>query len=98
MKNTVKEKGRQVSFLNKEQTKTSCLDLMKEKVDSVVGRKMYSRRIWTIELVFGNILSNKRLDRISLRDEKNVKLNGLCSAWCIICKSSGRMPVSEIDR
>lgn len=80
MKKPVKEKGRQVSFLNKEQTKTSYLDLMKEKVDSVEGRRMYSRRMWTIEPVFGNITSNKRLNRISLRGEKK------CTAqWLMFC-------------
>jgi hypothetical protein len=65
MKNPVKEQGRQVSFLNKEQKKISCLDLMKEKVDSQEGRRML-----TIELVFGNICGNKGLDHISLRGEK----------------------------
>jgi len=80
MKNPVKERGRQVSFLNKEQTKTSYLDLMKEKVDSVEGRRIYSRRMWTIEPVFGNICSNKRLDRLSLRGEKK------CTAqWLLFC-------------
>ncbi|MCP3849265.1 MAG: hypothetical protein GY694_03340 [Gammaproteobacteria bacterium] len=31
------------------------------------GRRKYSRRMWTIEPVFGNICSNKGLNRISLR-------------------------------
>jgi hypothetical protein len=80
MKNPVKERGRQVSFLNKEQIKISYLDLMKEKVDSVAGRRIYSRRIWTIEPVFGNICSNKKLDRISLIGEKK------CTAqWLMFC-------------
>jgi transposase len=80
MKNPVKERGRQVSFLNKEQTKTSYLDLMKEKVDSLEGRRMYSRRMWTIEPVFGNITSNKRLNRLSLRGEQK------CTAqWLMFC-------------
>jgi hypothetical protein len=69
MKNPVKEKGRQVSFLNKQQVRTSYLDMMKEKVDSVEGWRIYSRRMWTIEPVFGNITSNKRLNRLSLRGE-----------------------------
>ena len=80
MKNPIKEQGRQVSFLNKTQEKVSCLDLMKEKVDSVEGRRIYSRRMWTIEPVFGNITSNKRLDRISLRGERK------CTAqWLMFC-------------
>jgi len=80
MKNPVKEKGRQVSFLNKGQEKVSYLDLMKEKIDSVEGRRIYSRRMWTVEPVFGNICSNKGLDRISLRGEKK------CTAqWLMYC-------------
>jgi len=80
MKNPVKEKGRQVSFLNKEQKKVSYLDLMKEKIDSVEGRRIYSRRMWTVEPVFRNICSNKELDRISLRGEKK------CTAqWLMYC-------------
>lgn len=66
MRNPVKENGRQASFLNKSQTKISYLDLMKAKIDSMEGRRMYSRRMWTIEPVFGNITSNKRLNRLSL--------------------------------
>ena len=80
MKNPVKEKGRQVSFLNKEQKKVSYLDLMKEKVGSVEGRRIYSRRMWAVEPVFGNICSNKGLDRLSLRSEKK------CTAqWLMYC-------------
>ena len=69
MKNPIKEHGRQVSFFNIEQGKKSYLDLMKQKIDSEMGRKIYSRCMWTIEPVFGNICSNKRLNRISLRGE-----------------------------
>jgi hypothetical protein len=69
MKKAIKDQGRQVSFLNEEQEKVSCLDLMKQKIDSPEGRRLYSRRMWTIEPVFGNITSNKGLDRISLRGE-----------------------------
>jgi hypothetical protein len=59
MRNPVKEKGRQVLFLNEGQEKITCLDLMKQKVDSPEGHRMYSRRMWTIEPVFGNIISNR---------------------------------------
>lgn len=80
MKKPIKEQGRQVSFLNKAQKKISGLDLMKEKIDSEEGRRIYSRRMWTIEPVFGNITSNKGLDRISLRGEEK------CTAqWLMFC-------------
>ena len=80
MKNPIKEHGRQVSFLNIEQSKKSYLDLMKQKIDSEAGRKIYSRRMWTIEPVFGNICSNKRLNRISLRGEAKAT-----AQWLLYC-------------
>jgi len=82
MRNPVKEKGRQVSFLNEGQEKITCLDLMKQKIDSPEGRRMYSRRMWTIEPVFGNITSNKGLNRIGLRGE--VKATAQWLMYCMV--------------
>jgi hypothetical protein len=67
MKREVKLQGRQVSFLIKSKRKDSHLDLMKKKIDSEEGKRLYSRRMWVIEPVFGNICVNKRLNRLSLR-------------------------------
>ena len=80
MKNPIKEQGRQVLFLNIEQSKKSYLELMKQKIDSEAGRKIYSRRMWTIEPVFGNICSNKRLNRISVRGEAKAT-----AQWLLYC-------------
>ena len=80
MQNPVKGHGRSVSFLSVEQEKTSYLDLMKQKIDSEAGRRIYSRRMWTIEPVFGNITSNKRLNRISLRGEAKAT-----AQWLLYC-------------
>ena len=80
MMNPVKEHGRQVSFLNTKQDKTSYLNLMKQKIDSEAGRRIYSRRMWTIEPVFGNICSNKRLNRISVRGEAKAT-----AQWLLYC-------------
>jgi Transposase DDE domain len=82
MKNPIKEQGRQVSFLNKAQEKISCLDLLKEKIDSEEGRRIYSRRMWTIKPVFGNLTSNKGLNRISLRGE--TKCTALWLMFCLV--------------
>lgn len=82
MRNPVKEKGRQVSFLNEGQEKITCLDLMRQKIDSPEGRRMYSRRMWTIEPVFGNITSNKGLNRIGLRGE--VKATAQWLMYCMV--------------
>jgi len=80
MKNPIKEQGRQVSFLNTEHEKTSYLGLMKQKIDSEEGRRIYSRRMWVIEPVFGNITSNKRLNRISLRGQAKAT-----AQWLLYC-------------
>ena len=80
MKKPVKGRGRQVQFLNKEQTKSSYTDLMKQKIDSEEGARRYSHRMWTIEPVFGNICSNKRLDKFSLRGKKKVT-----GQWLLCC-------------
>jgi transposase len=80
MKNPVKDQGRQVSFLNEEQQKVTYLDLMKKKIDSEEGRRIYSRRMWVIEPVFGNITSNKGLNRISLRGEAKAT-----AQWLLCC-------------
>ena len=45
---------------------------MKQKIDSEEGRRLYARRMWTVEPVFGNITSNKRLDEFSLRGKAKV--------------------------
>jgi hypothetical protein len=57
------------AFLNEGQEKITCLDLMKQKIDSPECRRLYSQGMWFIEPVFGNITSNKGLSRISVRGE-----------------------------
>ena len=80
MKNEVKKQGRQISVLIEQQRKTTHLDRMKKVIDSEDGKKMYSKRMHTIEPVFGNICSNKRLDRLSLRGKKKVT-----AQWQLYC-------------
>jgi transposase len=80
MMKPLKEHGRQVSFQVESEDNKSYLDLMKQKVDSEQGRKKYARRMWTIEPVFGNITSNKRINKISLRG----KAKATCQ-WTICC-------------
>jgi hypothetical protein len=45
---------------------------MKDRIDSVAGRFLYSRRMGIVEPVFGNIRSNLGLDRFTLRGETKV--------------------------
>lgn len=82
MKNPINKQGRQVSFLPEGQETTSYLDMMKRIIDSEEGRKAYSRRMWTIEPVFGNITSNKRLSKITLRGK--VKATGQWLMYCMV--------------
>ena len=74
MQNEVTSRGRQVTFLNRETAKSKYADLMKQKIDGEEGAEEYSKRMWIIEPVFGNITSNKGLDKLSLRGK--VKVTG----------------------
>jgi len=82
MQRPLKEHGRQVSFKAESPDNTNHLDLMKQKIDSEKGRKDYARRMWTIEPVFGNITSNKRLNKLSLRGK--VKVTCQWTMYCIV--------------
>ena len=63
--------GRQVSFIKaKARTYTGW---MRHRVDSVEGREIYAHRMHVVEPVFGNIESNKGLDRFTLRGKKKVE-------------------------
>ena len=80
MRNKVTGRGRQVSFLDEATKRVTNLDLMKTKIDSEEGRRQYAKRMWTIEPVFGNITSNKGLDRFSLRGKAKVT-----GQWLLCC-------------
>lgn len=80
MKNPVKEQGRQLSVLIEAKKKVTHLDKMRKVIDSEDGKNLYSKRMHTIEPVFGNICSNKRLDKLSLRGERKVT-----AQWQLYC-------------
>ena len=82
MRNKVTKRGRQILIRNEDKKRTSNMDLMKQKVDSEEGRLQYSKRMWTIEPVFGNIKSNKGLDRFSLRG--TAKVTGQWLLYCMV--------------
>lgn len=54
--------------------------LMIEKIDSEEGHKIYPQRMAVVEPVFGNIRSNKRLDRFTLRGKIKVNIQ-----WLLYC-------------
>lgn len=80
MKREVKKQGRQISVLVESKRKVTHLDRMRIIMDSDDGKQIYRRRMHTIEPVFGNICSNKRLNKLSLRGEKKVT-----AQWQLYC-------------
>ncbi|EDM46798.1 Transposase IS4 family protein [Marinobacter algicola DG893] len=57
-------------------------DWMKHRVDSPKGKEIYSHRMSVVEPVFGNIGTNKRLNRFSLRGKK--KVQGQWQLYCLV--------------
>ncbi len=53
---------------------------MKHRVDSPDGKHIYSHRMSVVEPVFGNIGTNKGLNRFSLRSKKKVQ-----GQWHLYC-------------
>ena len=72
--------GRQVSFILKKRSKANYTDWMKRRVDSDHGKQIYSYRMSVVEPVFGNISSNKKLNRFSLRGKEKVQ-----AQWRLFC-------------
>lgn len=53
---------------------------MKEKIDTVQGRAIYSRRLGTVEPVFANIAAHKGMNRSTLRGRRKVNIQ-----WRLYC-------------
>ena len=75
-----KGNGRQVSFLLHQHHEPSHTDWMKERIDSDKGKEIYSHRMSVVEPVFGNMESNKNLNRFSLRGLEKVG-----AQWRLFC-------------
>lgn len=72
---------RQVAIFYKSQASPmKHTEAMKRLIDSPKGRKLYGRRIATVEPVFGNLRYNKRLDRFTLRGQHKVEVQ-----WKLYC-------------
>ncbi len=64
---------RQVVFFREPETVgDSTVTRMKTKIDSLVGRMIYSKRLGTVEPPFGNLRYHKGLDRFTLRGREKV--------------------------
>lgn len=78
--NTRAGHGRQVSFIIETKRAPNFTDWMKCRVDSDKGKQIYSHRMSVVEPVFGNIGTNKKLNRFSLRSKKKVQCQ-----WQLYC-------------
>jgi len=63
--------GRQVSITIN--SRGSALYWMQRRVDSRLGKQVYGHRMSVVEPVFGNICTNKGLNRFSLRGKEKVQ-------------------------
>jgi transposase len=72
--------GRQVSFRLDSNRPSNYTDWMKHRVDSPLGKQIYSHRMSVVEPVFGNITTNKKLNRFSLRGKDKVQ-----GQWYLFC-------------
>ena len=69
-----------VFFTGKTYRPETHTDRMKRKLDSEAGRRLYGRRLGTVEPVFANIRYNKGLDRFTLRGRHKVD-----TQWKLYC-------------
>ena len=86
--------GRQVSITVA--SGRTATDWMKRRVDSQLGKQIYSHRMSVVEPVFGNIGTNKGLNRFSLRSKKKVQ-----AQWQLYCRVHNMekvMRCGELDR
>ena len=75
-----KGNGRQVSFKLDHKRAPNFTDWMKHRVDSAKGKQIYSHRMSVVEPVFGNIGTNKGLNKFSLRGKEKVT-----AQWQLFC-------------
>jgi hypothetical protein len=69
-----------LGYIENKEKQFSLSQKMKEKIDSAEGKAIYSKRFATIEPVFANIRSQKRLDRFTYRSKVKVNIQ-----WMLYC-------------
>lgn len=82
LRNPAKTRTRQVAFFQGKarHLPESYTDKMKRRIDSEEGRRLYGRRIATVEPVFANLRHHKKLDRFTLRGQAKVD-----TQWKLYC-------------
>ncbi|MDC7223344.1 MAG: IS1182 family transposase [Spirochaetaceae bacterium] len=71
---------RQVALMKEVSKGCNPSEEMKARIDTAYGRSVYSRRMGTVEPVFGHISGMKKLNRFTLRSKKKVT-----SQWLLYC-------------
>ena len=82
LRNPERSEIRQVAYFHgrTEKAKDSCIEKMKRKIDSAVGRAMYSMRLAIAEPPFAHICRMMGLNRFTMRGKKKVN-----SQWRMFC-------------
>lgn len=73
---------RQVTIRLDRPAPPDAIELMRRAIDSERGRRLYSRRIGTVEPVFANLRHNKGLSRFTLRGK--LKVNTQWNLYCMV--------------
>jgi hypothetical protein len=63
---------RQVVLFKEPSRTSNSVERMKAKIDSTIGRMIYSKRLGTVEPPFGNLRYHKGMDRFTLRGKDKV--------------------------
>jgi len=82
LRNPEKTQARQVHIFYGKQKNAGnpWIEKMKSKIDSIIGRQTYSKRLGTVEPVFAHITSSLGLDRFTLRGKRKVNIQ-----WLLFC-------------
>jgi len=94
LRDPAQSKYRQVVFFSGATQTIKYAQLMQQKIDTVEGRRLYGRRLGTVEPVFGHLRTHKRLDRFTLRSKP--KVNGQWLLYCLVHNITKLMKVPEI--
>jgi transposase/IS5 family transposase len=69
-----------LGYIENKEKQLTLSQKMKEKIDTDEGKVIYSKRLATVEPVFANIRSQKRLDRFTYRGKVKVNIQ-----WMLYC-------------
>jgi hypothetical protein len=88
-------KARQVAKLdlNKVEGKESFTAKMRRRFDTPEGRSLYSKRMGTVEPVFGHITGTKKLNRFTLRSKQKVN-----TQWLLYCMVHNIVKIQRYGR